>query len=310
MYFSRPPKRRSSRPDTILAFQRSLLLIISLFLLAGCDRNEKPAVTDLTVTDDLGIVLKLTRPAERIVSLAPNITEALFSIGADSLIVGVTDLCDFPPQAKSKRPVGSYISPDFEAIIALKPDLVIMYVTNAQGIAYRSLTGNGIKVFVSNPVDLIGIKKMLLDLGKIASRKLQADSVIRRITEKEEEMRALPQSDSAFIVISVDPLMTAGGKTYISEILKLSGFVNIFGSQTAEYPVINPEQIVSVQPKFIIFPADTADMSKVTGSVDALHRSTSGALRNSVIITIDDDIMFRPGPRVIDAVNALRLRHR
>ncbi len=281
-----------------------------LFLLAGCARIEQPSLTQLTITDDLGNDLKLTRPPERIVSLAPNITEALFSIGADSLIVGVTDLCDFPPQAKSKRSVGSYISPDFEAIIALKPDLVIMYITNAQGIAYRTITGNGLKVFVSNPVDLNGIKKMLSDFGKISSKKLQADSVIRQITEKEEEMRTFAQADSAFIVISVDPLMTAGGKTYISEILRLSGFVNIFGSETTEYPVINPEQIINLQPGFIIFPADTADISKITGSVDALHRTTSGTLRNSVIIKIDDDIMFRPGPRVIDAVNALRSRHR
>lgn len=293
-----------------MARLRSLSLIFAVFLLAGCIRNEQTAVTQVTVTDDLGIELKLPRPPERIVSLAPNITEALFSVGADSLIVGVTDLCDFPPQAKGKRSVGSYISPDFEAIISLRPDLVIMYVTNTEGVAYRTLTGNGVRVFVSNPVDLKGIKKMLLDFGMITSRKMQADSVVRQITEIEEDMPALPQPDSAFIVVSVDPLMTAGGRTYISEILKLSGFVNIFGSESAEYPVINQEEIVSLRPKFIIFPADTTDLSRIAGSVNALHRSTSGALRNSFFITVDDDIMYRPGPRVIDAVNALRKRHR
>jgi len=241
-------------------------------MLTGCKSEKIVSDSTVSIKDDIGVDLKFDTRPNRIISLAPNVTEALYSIGADSLLVGVTDFCDYPPSAKLKKSVGNYLSPDFETIISLKSDLVIMYITNSSGPAYKTLTDNHIKVFASNPQDISGIKKMIADFGYLR--------------------------DSAFIVISVNPLMTAGGKTFVSQVVEKAGFINIFDKLLIEYPVISAEELLKKYPAVMIFPTDTTDLGKVNESVNELRKS-SGSV-------VDDDIMFRPGPRIIEALRVLK----
>ena len=285
---------------------RILVCVISILTLAGC-RSEK-IVSDSTVSikDDIGVDLKFDNRPNRIISLAPNVTEALYSIGADSLLVGVTDFCDYPANAKLKKSVGNYLSPDFETIISLKPDLVIMYITNSSGPAYKTLTDNHIKVFASNPQDISGIKKMIADFGYLTNRKIFADSVTALIDAEILLDDNFSNRDSAFIVISVNPLMTAGGKTFVSQLVEKSGFINIFEKLLIEYPVISAEELLKKYPAVMIFPTDTTDLTKANESINELRKSAGSAVDSARLIFVDDDIMFRPGPRIIDAIRVLK----
>ncbi len=286
-----------------------LVFFLSILLLAGCREEDEFTSKAVTVRDDIGIELSFEKLPERIVSLAPNITEALYSIGADSLLAGVTDFCDYPPKAKSKRSVGNYLSPDFETILSVKPDLVIMYVTNSSGPAYKTLSDNGIKIYASNPKDIAGIKKMINDFGIITGEQKNADSVNATIDSEIKLEQNNNKKESTFIVISVNPLMTANGTTYISQLLELSGFQNIFSEQLIEYPVISAEELLRKRPSSIIFPSDTTDLKKAGESLDELRKAVGTVVEKSKIIFIDDDIMFRPGPRIVDAVRILRNKH-
>ena len=275
-------------------------------MLAGCRSEKIVSNSTLSIKDDIGVDLKFDIRPKRIISLAPNVTEALYSIGADSLLVGVTDFCDYPTDAKLKKSVGNYLSPDFETIISLKPDLVIMYITNSSGIAYKTLTDNHLKVFASNPQDIAGIKKMITDFGYLTNRKIFADSIIALIDAEILLDDNISNRDSAFIVISVNPLMTAGGKTFVSQLVEKAGFINIFDKLLIEYPVISAEELLKHRPSVMIFPTDTTDLKKANESISELRRSAGTAVDIARLIFVDDDIMFRPGPRIIDAIRVLR----
>ncbi len=285
------------------------ILLLSILILTGCKKEDKVTHSEISVKDDIGIELNLKSLPEKIISLAPNITEALYAIDADSMIAGVTDLCDYPSQAKTKKSVGNYLSPDYESIISIKPDLVIMYVTNSSGPAYKTLTDNGIKIYASNPKDIAGIKKMITDFGIVTGKQNNADSVISLIDKEISFVDEQKKVESSFIVISVNPLMTANGTTYISQILEKSGYQNIFSELLIEYPVVSAEELLSKDPSILIFPTDTTDLKKAVESVNEIRKAIGPAIEKAKIIFIDDDIMFRPGPRIVDAIRILRRRH-
>jgi iron complex transport system substrate-binding protein len=275
----------------------------------GCSKTAHNPQSGIAIKDDIGSEIRLDAPPGRIISLAPNITEALYAIGADSLLVGVTDFCDYPPQAKTKRSVGNYLSPDFESILSIKPDLVIMYVTNSSVPAYKTLSDNGIKIYASNPIDIGGIKKMIKDFGLMTGKQRNADSVNAVIDSEISSWQSVGRMESAFIVISVNPLMTANGTTFISQILAQSGYQNIFSELQVEYPLVSAEELVGKQPSALIFPADTSDTKIREEHVSELRKAAGPWVDKAKIIFIDDDIMFRPGPRIADALRILRSKH-
>ena len=282
------------------------VFLLSLILLSGCKKEEKVTSSTIAVKDDIGVELTFDKAPRRIISLAPNVTEALYSIRADSLIVGVTDLCDYPQQVKTKKTVGNYLSPDFETILSLKPELVIMYITNSSVPAYKTLSDNGIKIYASNPKDISGIKKMISDFGIITGKKRNADSVNTVIDMTLADAHDKEKIENTFIVISVNPLMTTNKITYISQLAEITGYHNIFGDLTIEYPLVSQEDLLSKKPSVIIYPVDTTDQKRTDESRNELRSLMGSEFESTRLILIDDDIMFRPGPRIMDALRILR----
>ncbi|HMS33578.1 MAG TPA: helical backbone metal receptor [Ignavibacteria bacterium] len=248
---------------------------------------------------------------KRIISLAPNITEVIFAIGADSLLAGVTDLCDFPPEAKHKVKTGSYFSPDYETISSLNPDLIIMNVENVSNPTYQALKNLGLKIFVSNAKNISGIKKMFSEFGKITGKENEADSLLMRFENDINQINSTGDkisSEPVLVLISVNPLMTTNGSTFINEILDLAGITNLYKDQILDYPNINYEDVIVRNPDFILFPTDTSDTERTQKFSDEIKRQLkkTNAVKNERIILIDENIMFRPGPRVPDAAKILR----
>lgn len=274
--------------------------------MAGCNPEREPDHKSFTLTDDLGVKHTFSRQPESIISLAPNITETIFALHADSLLIGVTDFCDYPPEAKSKRSVGNYLSPDLESIVSLKPDLAMIYVTNPSGTTYKSLASSGIKIFACNPVNIAGIRKMIKDIGIISGRAMEADSIIRVIDQSVADSVPHSQMPPSFIVISVNPLMTAGSTSYISEVCELSGYSNIYEELGIEYPLIDAEDLHNKRPERVILPADTSNIAKVIELKSEFMRATKSKFSDSAFVIVDDDILYRPGPRITEAIASLR----
>ena len=295
---------------------RILFLFLStIFFFYSCGEKSQSAGggqnPKLQIQDDVGVEVSFDSLPKRIISLAPNITEALFAIDADSLIVGVTDFCDYPSEVKSKAKTGSYLSPDYEVMTSLNPDLIIMNVEGTSQPTYQALKNLKAKIFVSNAKNIDGIIKMLKDLGRITGKENKAKDVSEMITIKRQNYLTLNKDverKKSFIVISVNPLMTANGNTFIHEITELSGFENIYKEQNIDYPLISYEDITNKNPFFIILPTDTNKAMNYTRYINELSGKLSAvdAIKEKRIILVDDNIMFRPGPRVLEGVRLLR----
>lgn len=264
-----------------------------------------------TITDDAGIELKFDSHPTRIISMAPNITETVFAIGADSILVGVTNLCDYPEEAKLKDKTGSYITPDYEKILSLNPDLIIMYAENTSQPIYQALKNYNLKIFISNAKNIDGVIKMIRDLGIITGKKKDAGRIADSISALRDEYKVLNaenKPEKAIVVISVNPLMTANKNTFINEIVWLSGFDNIYKNESIDYPLISYEDIINKNPEFIILPGDTnnTDNFKKYKSELSEKLNTVNAVKEDKFIYADDNVLFRPGPRVLNGVKLLK----
>lgn len=316
IYFS---ENKIIRKVALLKKLKTFYILFSLFtlILNSCnkdtpqknfDANEK---TGFKVKDDIGIEVNLDRHPERIVSLAPNVTEALFAVGADSLIAGVTDFCNYPESAKLKPKTGSYLSPDYEKITSLNPDLIIINVESSSNPTYQALKNLNLKLFVSNAKTFTGILKMIRDFGKITGKEFKAEIICDSLSKLKEyyiSQNINLKRKKSLILVSVNPLMSANGKTFISEIADYSGVENIYKDEEIEYPSISYEDIFIKGPELIILPADTTDEKKLSMYMNELRIKlmTSPAVKSNRILTVDQDIMYRPGPRIFDGVNIIR----
>ena len=287
-----------------------LTLLFSSIVISSCTNKSQIQNPKFQIRDDAGIEVSFDSNPERIISLAPNITETIFAIGAENMLAGVTDLCDYPPEAKKKTKTGSYFNPDYEVMTSINPDLIIMNVESISNPTYQALKNMGMKIFVSNAKDIKGIEKMIMDFGKITGREIAADTIVRNLRTGMEQLvnRDTAYSKPVLILISVNPLMTTNGRTFINDILNLNHISNIYRDEYLDYPNISFEDIISKNPDFIIFPADTSDVQKNSKFIDEIKRQLKNteAVKNDRIILIDENIMFRPGPRVLEAASVLR----
>ena len=293
------------------SFSPFLFALAASIFLFSCGKNQKQEQILFSVTDDLGDTVRFHEHPQKIISLAPNITEALYAIGADTLITAVTDYCDYPPETKSKTSTGSYLAPDLEKIASLKPDLLLINVESRNQTTYQSLKKLDMKLFVSNAKNFNGIMKMFNDLGKItnkenASRRL-SDS-LNALKEKHITSDSGNTKFKTLIIISIKPFMTTNGNTFISEIAGFAGLENIYKDEAIDYPPISLEDLLLRGPEVIILPSDTTATEKNTLQINMLKRMLSAniAARGNRIILVDDDVMFRPGPRMMEAVRIIR----
>jgi iron complex transport system substrate-binding protein len=259
-----------------------------------------------TFTDDLQRRVTIRVPAQRIVSLAPSITETLFAIGAGAQVVGVTDYCTYPAEARRKPRVGGIINPSIEAIIGLRPDLVIMSMEGNVRDDFRKLTSLGVSVYVTNPRTLQGIYASMTQLGSITGTADSAARVVARLRLREQAVRARAGKIPVrtLMVVSLQPLIVAGRNTFIQELLEAAGGVNLAAYAKGNYPVYSRETLLANNPDVILLTSD------VLGDVSALPRMFPewyivSAIRHKRVYRVEADLVSRPGPRALDALESI-----
>jgi len=287
---------------------RPALLVLLICAAAGCSRpsHEEPSGR-LLVTDDLGREVRFPGVPLRIVSLAPSLTESLYFLSADSLVVGVTTHCDYPSRVSSLPVVGDLLTPDVERILALQPDLVVMSVEGNTHATFEKLIRVGLRIFVANPRSIDGICKTVRDLGAITGRDSTAAQRIDSLRALERRLRAqrpAPPS-SLLMLISTQPIMAAGGSTFLNEIIELAGAHNAAAGIPGNYPTLNREAVLRMNPSMLLFPDD---MHMEIGDLEARFPEWKGidAVRRGRLHAVDADIFLRPGPRVFQAAERLQ----
>ncbi|MCX7833923.1 MAG: helical backbone metal receptor [Ignavibacteria bacterium] len=283
------------------------LLLVSLITFY-CKENTDKINKSLTFIDDLGNEIKIDTPPKRIISLAPNITETIYAIEADTFLVGVTDYCNYPQTCKSKQTVGGMINPNIEKISSLKPDIIFLTVEGNSKSTYNSLIENNFNVFVTNPRDINGIKKLINDIGIITNRRNQSNYLCAKIDSTikyYDSINSVKSKAKVLFLLSINPIITINKSTYINNVLELAGYENIYAEVELPYPQINYEDILVRDPEYIIITSEIATNWSDYREILQKNLSTTKAIKENKIIVIDADIISRPGPRIINALQEL-----
>lgn len=276
-----------------------LALLTIALVLTACSPGEQTSVE--YVFDDLGRLVAINGTPERIISLAPSNTEILFALGLGDKVVGVTDWCDYPPEALDKEKVGAYDTPDIEKIVALTPDLILVAHGTTMDVI-NNLVGLGLTVFGIETTDLDDLLNDIRKIGKITDKEVEAaaltsemESRIQAVTDQTEELEERP---GVFYIVWHDPLWTAGAETFIHELIEKAGGVNICGNLTG-YPMISIEEVIAYDPEVII----TSSWPGVyEWAMNETALNVTYARQNDRVYMCDDNLVQRPGPRLVEGL--------
>jgi iron complex transport system substrate-binding protein len=259
----------------------------------------------LTITDDAGRQVTLDRPPSRIVSIAPSNTELLFALGLDDRVVGVDTYSNFPPEATRKPQMGSYLEPDLERIVAAAPDLVLAAETHVQTVL-PALESLGLTTVVLEPADLDGVFADMTLLGQVTDNATRAGALIcalqTRVAALEAKVAGAPKP-RVFFELSPD-LYSAGPGSFIDDLIARAGGDNVAADAGASWPQLSAEAVVSANPEVILL------VDHGAGVTPAQVASRPGwqhvaAVMQGRIVTIDPDLVTRPGPRLVDGLEAI-----
>jgi iron complex transport system substrate-binding protein len=258
--------------------------------------------------DEMGRRITYHYPPRRIISLAPNLTEILFSLEAGDLIVGVSDMCDFPEQAKGKPKIGGF-SPSIERIVSLSPDIVFATTAGTRMETVAKLENLGIPVFVTRPGDASSIANEIELIGELIGRGKQGEEEADRFRKRIEWIKnQLSGSRRVKLLYLIwhKPLMAPGGGTFLSDAIEISGGESITSSASLKLVRLSPEEMVSGEPEVVFFPEiDKAEILKFKERWHLLP-----AVKNGRIYTINEDLILRPGPRIILGIEEMaRILH-
>lgn len=255
----------------------------------------------VSATDDAGQLLTLAHPAQRVISLAPHVTELLYAIGAGEQLVGADEFSSYPPAAKSLPRIGRAGALDLERIVALHPDLVVGWGSGNASAQVAQLQRLGIKVFISEPRALADVASSLRRLGELTGKKVGAGAAaaefetgIAQLRQRYAESKRL----SVFYEIWDKPLMTVNGQHIISAVLALCGGENVFADLKPLAPSVNLEAVLRKEPQIII--GSGSDETRPHWLDDWRRWPRIPAVTHNNLFHIPPDLIQRHGPRLLD----------
>ncbi len=286
--------------------KNTLIFFFTVFLMVCCPNISCAR----TVTDEIGRSVNITPRPQRIVSLAPGITETLYALGLDDKIAGVTTFCDWPASARAKTRIGGFINPSVEKIISLKPDLILATADGNRKDTVEQLERLGLPVYVTNPSDTNGVLRSILHIGEITNRETEAGKLVEKLQKRLNNISAQTRHKSkprVFFQLGLEPVITAGRGTLINEVIERSGGVNVAGSDLANYPSYSAEGILGASPEIIIFAPMITDKEFVAVKKYWRKFAEIPAVKNNNIYPIDANLINRASPRIIDAIEIMAL---
>lgn len=264
------------------------------------------ALAAITVQDDNGNTVTLPKPAQRVVTLAPHVTELVFAAGGGARIVGTVSYSDFPPAAKSIPLVGDNRQVDMERVLALKPDLIVVWLHGNAERQTDQLRQLGIPLFYSEPRQLDDIASSIQRIGRLLGSDQTAQAAAIELRRKLAKLKAQYQNRPpvrTFYQVWDKPLYTLNGQHIVSDALRLCGGDNVFANMTVTAPNVSIEAVLQQDPEAIVS-GDQRNQS--SGGVNLWKPySTMTAVRRGNLFSLDGDLLSRSGPRMIDGAAAL-----
>lgn len=263
----------------------------------------------LKVKDATGEEFTLDKAPTRIVSVSPAETESLFALGLDQEIVGVSDYDDYPQAATSKPKMGGITSPNAEAIIAAKPDIVFTGISmkEADVKKFRDL---GIQMFKVDPKTYDDVISNIELYGQITDHQQQAKTVVDNMKKTREDIQAAVKNVSVKekVYVEFSPGWTVGKGEFMNELIETAGAENVAAAETGWFQ-INEENIIKANPDIILYPAGLID-TETKKPLEELIKGRQGwdqiaAVKNNQVIGVDANLLSRPGPRLADGLQVI-----
>lgn len=247
---------------------------------------------------------------QRIVSLAPSLTETVFALGLGDRLVGVSSYCDYPAEALRIDRVGTFVAPNVEAILARRPDLVLAVPSPGNRAPVESLERHGVAVVVVDPKTLDGIKTSLIDIGRVLMREGEARRLVAQIDARVAAVRARvagAERRRVLMVVGQNPLIVAGRGTVQDELIELAGGINLGAAAGAGWPHVSVEYAIAAAPEVIV---DSTMGAEVSGGEGDAARFWSKfpvipAVRAGRVSGYRAYEVLRPGPRIGEALELI-----
>lgn len=284
----------------------AIFFLLLVFTFSACKSEPNNNLTSATtstreITDDLGHKIKIPEKVTRAVSLAPNLTEIVFAVGAGDKLVGVTDYCNFPEDATKINKIGDTLKPNIENIIALKPQIVLVSTASQLETFTKTLEQQGIAVFVTNPGSLDGVYQSIEKVGEIFGAKDKPNEIInglkKRVADVEEKTK---NADKPKVFVQIDKaLYTIGKDSYMTDLITKAGGISVTKDLETAYPKLSKETALALNPDIIIL-----SESPSNNEPNEVFKN-SPAVKNGKVFKINADILSRPAPRIVDGLEQL-----
>ena len=278
-------------------------------VLVACAFASRAHAT-VSVTDDTGATVSLAAPAQRVISLAPHVTELIYAAGGGSKLVGTVSYSDYPPAAQTVPRVGDNKALDLERIVALKPDLIVVWRHGNAQAQLERLRELHIPLFFSEPHQLDDVAVTLTRLGSLLGTSGTADAAASAYRAHIERLRARYANRppvSVFYEVWDQPLMTLNGTHMISDVITLCGGRNVFAQLAPLVPTVSTEAVIAANPEAIVTASAGATKPDAPlAKLDSWHTwpSLTAVARNN-LFAIDGDLIDRPAPRIAQGAEQL-----
>jgi iron complex transport system substrate-binding protein len=287
--------------------------VILLLAITGISLTTTTLSAAKTVTDQLGRQVDAPDEVNRVVALAPSITEIIFALGQEHRLKGVTTYSDFPLEAKKLPKVGSYVHLDLERIVALKPDLCIAIKDGNPRVVAQQLEALNIPVYAVDPRNLDTIMNTITEIGMLLDAEENAKTLVQNLRSRIQRVKSLVGKTHyrprVFYQIGISPIVSVGSNTFIHELIVLAGGTNL-AEGPVPYPRFSREQVLALSPEiFIITSMERAAIFEQVKN-EWCNWPSLPAVRNNRMFLQDSNLFDRPTPRLVDGLEMLvRLIH-
>jgi len=280
------------------------LIILGLFL----SPPDVASGEERTFVDAVGRVVTIQYPSKRIVSLVPDITETLYALGLADEIVGVTRFSDFPPAARQKPKVGPYTDINIEAVVNLKPDLILGSGVGNSPMQVRRLERMGYAVFVVYPRDLEGVLTGIQQIAAVASKVVEGETIVREMRQRIEQVTRRVtgrKKPTVLLQIGRDPIFTVSKGSFAHHLITLAGGDNVAKDSKTPYPSYALEEIMLRAPEVIIVSSMYVGSNPSQWLDEWKRWKVLPAVRNNRLYSINSDLIDRPSPRIVDGLEEM-----
>ena len=258
------------------------------------------------VADEAGRRLRVPLRIERVISLAPNLTEMVYAVGAGDRLVGNTTFCDYPPAALRVAKVGDTLHPNIERIIALRPQLILVSTASQLETFTRQLAERDIAVYITDPHDLDGVFRSIKTLGDLLGQQERAEKLVGELQTRAAAVEEAVKSReplTVFYQLSAEPLYTAGRDSFINGLIRRAGGKSVTENVPGAWPRYSEEAALAARPEAIIM-ATGGSMGEANKDIAQPLKKSPAAL-NGRVYRIDGDYLSRPGPRLVEGLEQM-----